>query len=129
MDVRGKSRLDKGAYLGKTERRVLKMSLLKAGGAHTSKVKTKTGESYQIIWVYPETTERDVQSAFRSINKDMQKKETIQPITNIKIYDFVFQKLVEGKDLKEILKALGETSYVFSRTSISEIIEKMKTGL
>lgn len=117
-----------GLLTMKIQNPALKMSLLKAGGAHTSRVKTKTGESYQIIHVYPETTDRDVQSAFQRISKDMPKQKKTQGI-NEKLYEFIFQKLLAGEKTSQIIRGVyEELDYRIGEKRIREIVQKMKIG-
>lgn len=110
----------------------LKLSKIMAGGSAFSNTKLNNGEYVRLIYVYPESTERDVKRAFRSIQKEMPKKYKVQPLGSLgeEVYDLIFKGLNKKMKSIDIYNQVREiTSNVIEPKTINRIIKKMKQGL
>ena len=108
----------------------LKLPKLMSSGACIST--TKVGkEEFHMIYVYPETTVRDVISAF-GVLQDRIVRADVQPLGKLgdKVYDIVYEGLDEGRTTKEIFNFIDEKiDFVVDRKTVEKIIRRMKKGL
>ena len=108
----------------------LKLSKLLASGIHISS--TKIDDEYaHMIYVYPETSVRDVKKAFKVLQQKMQ-KTTVQPLGNLsnKIYDLVYARLIEEKTPDQIYDEILNTSGlpIVEQKTVEKIVRRMKKG-
>ncbi|MDD5693235.1 MAG: hypothetical protein PHU86_02090 [Patescibacteria group bacterium] len=118
----------------KIENPDIKLSRIPIGGAHTSDTVDSNGEHHHLIYVYPETSVRDVRRAFKCIQDKFPTKEKVQPLgdQNEEVYDIIFKELLAGKKAAEIFDIFNDDEsieYPVERKTIDSIIKKMKKGL
>lgn len=109
----------------------LKLSKLLESGIHISS--TKIDDEYaHMIYVYPETSVRDVKKAFKVLQQRMQ-KTTVQPLGDLsnKIYDLVYSRLVEEKTAKQIYDEIYNINGLptVEQKTVEKIVRRMKKGL
>lgn len=108
----------------------LKLSKLLASGIHISS--TKIDDEYaHMIYVYPETSVRDVKKAFKVLQQRMQ-KTSVQPLGDLssKIYDLVYTRLIEEKTPKQIYDEILNTPGLptVEQKTVEKIVRRMKKG-
>jgi hypothetical protein len=85
-----------------------------------------------MIYVYPETSVRDVKKAFKVLQQRMQ-KTTVQPLGDLsnKIYDLVYSRLVEEKTAKQIYDEIYNINGLptVEQKTVEKIVRRMKKGL
>ncbi len=109
----------------------LKLSKLLESGIHISS--TEINDEYaHAIYVYPETSVRDVKKAFKVLQQKME-KATVQPLGDLsnKIYNLVYSRLVESKTAKQIYDEIFNTRGlpVVEQKTVEKIVRRMKKGL
>lgn len=111
----------------------LKLSKIMAGGSAFSNTKLNNGEYVRLIYVYPESTERDIIRTFKAIQAEMPGKNKVQPLGSLgeEVYDLIFQGLNEEKKPIDICRAVSglKSDQAIEPKTIYRIIKKMKQGL
>ncbi|OPZ24022.1 MAG: hypothetical protein BWZ03_00320 [bacterium ADurb.BinA186] len=100
-------------------------------GIHISSTEIND-EFAHMIYVYPETSVRDVKKAFRVLQQKME-KTTVQPLGNLsnRIYDLVYKRLTEGKRAKQIFDEIYNINGLptVEQKTVEKIVRRMKKGL
>jgi len=108
-----------------------KLSKILESGIHISSTEID-GEYAHAIYVYPETSVRDVKKAFKVLQGKME-KTTVQPLGNLsnKIYSLVYSRLTEGKTAKQIYDEVYNTNGLptVEQKTVEKIVRRMKKGL
>ncbi len=107
----------------------LKLSKMLESGVHISSVKIDD-EYAHMIYVYPETTFRDLERALTTLQTRMSKIK-VQPLGKTKrVYDLVYQGLSEEKSSKEIAEIIDQKiPFAVDYKTLGKISRRIKKGL
>lgn len=113
-----------------------KLSKIMAGGMAYSSTKLNNGDYVRLIYVYPETTERDVVRAFKAIQTNLPEKYKVQPLGSLgeEVYDIIFEGLQKDMESIDIYKKVKDVidpkrDLTLEPKTINRIIRKMQRGL
>lgn len=106
----------------------LNLSEITAGSAPIFSFLPEPEPYLQLIGVYPETSEKDVLRALKSIRSRFPKAEKTQAVGE-KVYDIVFSLLKKGKTVGEIMNDENFKKYIITRNNLQAIVDTMRIGL
>ncbi len=109
----------------------IKLSNMKMLCTHISSTNVE-GEDYHNIYIYPETSYREVKQALKTLQERMF-KPSVQPLGDLGkkgIYDVIYKGLYENKPISNILAEIDEKfNFVVDEKSVRRIVKRMKLGL